>query len=173
MNFQQIFHWLFKKNEESLQRYITKIYIFFKCWKIEFLTLSFIFQFLHHIDREMIITYLVSSRRSIEIWRVCKIYERQGGAEPSVSFTNPPYFYRPSGTDQTSVLFRQGPWIVYAVTKKGQKLTQAAYTAEIFARKCDVTTCANDVINDDVKIKGRHDVMSLLKSITKPTFYPC
>ena len=28
-----------------------------------------------------IITYLVSCRRSIEIWRVCKIYGRRGGAE--------------------------------------------------------------------------------------------
>ena len=31
-----------------------------------------------------IITYLVSCRRSIEIWRVCKIYGRRGGAEPSI-----------------------------------------------------------------------------------------
>ena len=74
-----------------------------------------------------IITYLVSYRRSIEIWRVCKIYGRRGGAEPSIYFTNPPYFYRPSGTDQISVLFRRGPWIVYAVTKIRQKSTQAAY----------------------------------------------
>ena len=49
------------------------------------------------------ITYLVSCRRSIEIWRVCKIYGRRGGAEPSIYFTNPPYFYRPSATDQISV----------------------------------------------------------------------
>ena len=56
-----------------------------------------------------IITYLVSCRRSIEIWRVCKIYGRRGGAEPSIYFTNPPYFYRPSATDQISVLFRRGP----------------------------------------------------------------
>ena len=74
-----------------------------------------------------IITYLVSYRRSIEIWRVCKIYGRRGGAEPSIYFTNPPYFYRPSGTDQISVLFRRGPWIVYTVTKIRQKSTQAAY----------------------------------------------
>ena len=56
-----------------------------------------------------IITYLVSYRRSIEIWRVCKIYGRRGGAEPSIDFTNPPYFYRPSVTDQISVLFCRGP----------------------------------------------------------------
>ena len=60
------------------------------------------------------ITYLVSARRSIEIWRVCKIYGRRGGrsielwrvcktygrrggAEPSIYFTNPQYFYRSSG----------------------------------------------------------------------------
>ena len=70
---------------------------------------------------------MVSYRRSIEIWRVCKIYGRRGGAEPSIYFTNPPYFYRPSGTDQISVLFRQGPLIVFTVTKIGQKSTQAAY----------------------------------------------
>ena len=51
------------------------------------------------------ITYLVSSRRSIEIWRVCKIYGRRGGAEPSIYFTNLTYFYVRSGTDQISVLF--------------------------------------------------------------------
>ena len=80
-----------------------------------------------HFTGKANITYLVSYRRSIEIWWVCKIYGRRGGAEPSIYFTNPPYFYRPSVTDQISVLFRQGPWIVYAVTKIGQKSTQAAY----------------------------------------------
>ena len=73
------------------------------------------------------ITYLVSYRRSIKIWRVCKIYGRRGGAEPSIYFTNPTYFYRPSWTDQISVLFRRGPWIVYTVTKMGKKSTQASY----------------------------------------------
>ena len=103
-----------------------------------------------------IITYLVSCRRSIEIWRVCKIYGRRGGAEPSIYFTNPPYFYRPSATDQISVLFRRGPWIMYVVAKIGKKSMQIrlhTYTAEFCARKCDVTTCADDVIDYAMKIK--------------------
>ena len=38
-----------------------------------------------------------------EIWRVCKIYGRLGSASPFIDFTPPPpYFYRPSGTDQIS-----------------------------------------------------------------------
>ena len=39
-----------------------------------------------------IVTYLVSSRRFIEIWRVCKMYGRRGEAEPSIYLINPPYF---------------------------------------------------------------------------------
>ena len=74
-----------------------------------------------------IIIYLVSCRRSIEIWRVCKIYGRRGGAEPSIYFTNPPYFYGPSATDQISVLFRRGPWIMYVVAKIGKKSKQTSY----------------------------------------------
>ena len=111
-----------------------------------------------------IITYVVSYRRSIEIWRVCKIYGRRGGAEPSILFTNPPYFYRLSGTDNISVLFRRGPWIEYAVTKIGNKQHRLhTYAAEFCARKCDVTTCADDVIDDAVKNQRRHDVLPLLK----------
>ena len=67
---------------------------------------------------EYIITYLVSSRPYIEICRVCKIYGRRGGAEPSIYFTNPTYFYVPSGTDQISVLFRRGPLFVCALLRK-------------------------------------------------------
>ena len=37
-----------------------------------------------------------------------------GGIKPSIYFTNQPYFYRPSATDQMIVLFRRGPWIAYA-----------------------------------------------------------
>ena len=105
---------------------------------------------------ENIITYLVSCRRSIEIWRVCKIYGRRGGAEPSIYFTNSPYFYRPSATDQISVLFRRGPWIMYVVAKIGKnqsRLHTGTYTAGFCARKCDVTTCADDVIGYAMKIK--------------------
>ena len=100
-------------------------------------------------------TYLVSSRRSIEIWGGgCKIYERRGGAEPSIYFTNPPYFYRPSGTDQISVLFRLSPWIVYTITKLRKKIRRLhTYTAVFCARKYDVTACADDVIDGAVKIK--------------------
>ena len=102
-------------------------------------------------------TYLVSSRRSIEIRGGCKIYERRGGAEPSIYmyFTNPPYFYRPSGTDHISVLFRLGPWIVYAITKISKKKIRRLhkYTAVFCVRKDDVTACADDVIDGAVKIK--------------------
>ena len=36
-------------------------------------------------------------------------------------FPNPPYFYRPSGTEQISVLFRLGLCTVYAATKIRKK----------------------------------------------------
>ena len=72
------------------------------------------------------ITYLVSSRPYIEICRICKIYGRRGGAEPSIYFTNPTYFYVRSGTDQISVLFRRGPLFVYAVLRKIRKLIRTA-----------------------------------------------
>ena len=68
------------------------------------------------------IIYLDSSRPYIEICRVCKIYGRRGGAEPSmyfykpdisalpsIDFTNPTYFYVLSKSDQMGVLFRRGP----------------------------------------------------------------
>ena len=87
-------------------------------------------------DSTDIITYLVSCRRSIEIWRVCKIYGRRGGAEPSIYFTNPPYFYRPSATDQISVLFRRGPWIMYIVAKIGKKINaDFIHIRQSFARE--------------------------------------
>ena len=41
--------------------------------------------------------------------RVCKIYGRRGGAEPSIYFTNPTYFYVRSGTDQISNIKQVGP----------------------------------------------------------------
>ena len=86
----------------------------------------------------------------------CKIYGRRGGTEPSIYFTNPPYFYRSSVTDQISVLFRLGPWIVYAITKISKKKKFRwlhTYTAMFCARKYDVTSCADDVIDGAVKIK--------------------
>ena len=120
------------------------------------------------------ITYFVISRRSIEIWRVCKIYGRRGGAEPSIYFTNPPYFYRPSWTDQISVLFRQGPWIVYAVTKIGRKSTQPAY---IYGRDLRAKMWRYDLRGRRHKRrcenKGRHDAMPLLKSMKKTTLVRC
>ena len=95
-------------------------------------------------------TYLVSSRRSIEIWG--------GGVKSmkaSIYFTNPPYFYRPSETDQISALFRLGPWIVYPITKISKKKFRRlhTYTAVFCVRKYDVTACADDVIDGVVKIK--------------------
>ena len=73
-----------------------------------------------------IITYLVSSKPYIEICRVCKIYGRRGGAEPSIDFTNPTYFYVRSWTDQISVLFRRGPLFIYTVLRKIRKFIRTA-----------------------------------------------
>ena len=91
-----------------------------------------------------IITYLVSSRPYIEICRVCKIYGRRGGAEHSIYFTNPTYFYVRSGTDQISVLFHWGPLFVYVVLRKIRKFIRTAdkLTTSMLARKCDVVSCA-------------------------------
>ena len=118
---------------------------------------------LKHVELFTNITYLVSYRRSIEIWRVCKIYGRRGGAEPSIYFTNPPYFYRPSGTDHISILFRRGPWIVYAVTKIGKKSTQYSY---ICGRVLRAKMWRYDLRGRRHRLRcenqGRHDVMPLL-----------
>ena len=86
-----------------------------------------IYQHVRHKSQHAdIITYLVSSRPYIEICRVCKIYGRRGGAEPSIYFTNPTYFYVRSGTDQVSVLFRRGPLFVYAILRKIRKFILTA-----------------------------------------------
>ena len=118
--------------------------------------------------KENIITYLVSYRRSIEIWRVCKIYGRRGGAEPSIYFTNPPYFYRPSGTDQISVLFCRGPWTVYAVTKISKNSTQASY---IYGRVLRAKIWRSDLRGRRHRLRceyqGRQEVVPLLKSLKK------
>ena len=87
---------------EDVYAFVLGRYVAMQIWRVKEL-------FVPGIVASTIITYLVSCRRSIEIWRVCKIYGRRGGAEPSIYFTNPPYFYRPSATDQISVLFRRGP----------------------------------------------------------------
>ena len=43
---------------------------------------------------------------------------------------------------------------MYAVAKiRKNQCRLHTYTAEFCAQKCDVTTCANDVIDDAVKIK--------------------
>ena len=42
-----------------------------------------------------------------------KIYVRLGSALPSIDFTNPPYFYKPSGTDQISNITETYKMIVY------------------------------------------------------------
>ena len=118
--------------------------------------------------------YLVSCRRSIEIWRVCKIYGRRGGAEPSIYFTNPPYFYRPSATDQISVLFRQGPWIVHTVTKIGGKSTQTSY---IYSRVLRAKMWRYDLRGRRHRRRcenqGRHDAMPVPKSMKKSTLVRC
>ena len=121
------------------------------------------------------ITYLVTYRRSIEIWRVCKIYGRRGGAEPFIYFTNPPYFYRPSVSDQISVLFRRGPWIVYPETKIGGNSTQASY---IYDRVLRAKMWRYDLRGRRHRLRceyqGRHDVMlNLLKSMKKSTLVRC
>ena len=121
-----------------------------------------------------IITYLVSSRRSIEIRQVCKIYGRRGGAEPSIYFTNPPYFYRPSGTDQISVLFRRGPCIVYTVTKIRKKSPKASY---IYGRILRAKMWRYGFRGRRHRLRGenqgRHDVMPLLKLMTKSNSLRC
>ena len=100
------------------------------------------------------ITYLISSRPYIEICRVCKIYGRRGGAEPSIYFTNPTYFYVLYGADQISVLFRRGP--VLCKTRKFIHITS------MLARKCDVASCATshyDVIDTSMKVKAYFEVL--------------
>ena len=121
-----------------------------------------------------IITYLVSCRRSIEIWRVCKIYGRRGGAEPSIYFTNPPYFYRSSATDQISVLFRRGPWIMYVLAKIWKKSKQTSY---IYGRVLRAKMWRYDLRGRRHRLRyenqGRNDVVPLLKSRKKSTLVRC
>ena len=114
------------------------------------------------------ITYLVSSRSYIEICRVCKIYGRRGGAEPSIYFTNPTYFYIRSGTDQISVLFRRGPLFVYAVIRTIRKFIRPAekLTTSMLAGKCDVASCAtshHDVIDAGMKFKAYSEILWVRK----------
>ena len=119
----------------------------------------------------IIITYLVSSRPYIEICRVCKIYGRRGGAEPSIYFTNPTYLYVRSGTDQISVLIRRGPLFGYAVLRKIRKLIRTAdKLTSMLARKCDVASCATshyDVIHAVMKVKAYFEVRLVRKSRQK------
>ena len=98
-----------------------------------------------------IMTYLVSSRRSIEIWGGV-VKSMEGKAEP-IYFTNPPYFYRLSGTDQISVSSRSLNCLSSNQNKQKKTHRLHTYTAVFCARKYDVTACANDVIDGAVKIK--------------------
>ena len=125
-----------------------------------------------------IITYLVSSRPYIEICQVGKIYGRRGGAEPSIYFTNPTYFYVLSRTNQISVLFRRRPSLVYAVLRKIRKFIRTAdkETTSILARKCDVASCATshyDVIDAGMKVKAYFEVLWVRKSRQKQTLPGC
>ena len=115
---------------------------------------------------------MVSSRLYIEICRVCKIYGRRGGAEPSIYFTNPTYFYVRSGTDQISVLFRRGILFVYAVFRKIRKFIRNAdkLTTSMLARKCNVASCATshyDVIDTGMKVKAYFEVLWVRQSRQK------
>ena len=119
-----------------------------------------------------IITYLVSSRPYIEICRVCKIYGRRGGAELSIYFTNPTYFYVGSGTDQISVLFRRGPLFVYAVTPQIRNFIRNAdkLPTSMLARKCVVASCTTshyDVMDAGMKVKAYFEVLWVRKSRQK------
>ena len=125
-----------------------------------------------------IITYLVISRPYIEICRVCKIYGRRGGAEPSIYFTNPTYFYVRSGTDQISVLFRRGPLFVYAVLRKIRKFIRTAkrLTTSVLTRKCDVASCATShyyVIDAGMKVKAYFEGFVCAKIKAKATLLGC
>ena len=91
-----------------------------------------------------IITYLVSSRPYIEIFRVCKIYGR-------------------SGTEEISVLFRRGHLFVYAVLLKIRKIIRIAdkLTTSILARKFNIasyTTSHFDVIDASMTVKAYFEV---------------
>ena len=125
-----------------------------------------------------IITYLVSSRPYIEICRVCKIYGRRGGVEPSIYFTNPTFFYVRSGTDQISVLFRRGPLFVYTGLRKIRKFIRTAdkLTTSMLARKCGVASCATSqyyVIDAGMKVKANFEVLWVRKSRQKATSLGC
>ena len=108
----------------------------------------------------------------IEICRVCKIYGRRGGAEPSIYFINPTYFYVRSGTDRISELFRRGPLFVYRVLRKIRIHSHCRYklTTSMLARKCGVASCATshyDVIDADMKVKAYFEVLWVRKSRQK------
>ena len=118
------------------------------------------------------ITYFVSSRPYIEICRVCKIYERRGGAEISIYFTNPTYFYVRSGTDKISALFRRVPLFFYAELSKIRKFIRTAdkLTTSKLARKCHVASCATshyDVSDAGMKVKAYFEVLCVRKSRQK------
>ena len=108
-----VFHW-FPPPAHKSRVQLNLISKFFQCLLTLFLKLFTLFAFMNIMSCHdhvaalslYIITYLVSSRPYIEICRVCKIYGRRGGAEPSIYFTNQTYFYVRFGTDQISVLFR-------------------------------------------------------------------
>ena len=93
-----------------------------------------------------------------------KIYERRGGAKPSIYFTNPTYFYVRSWTDQISVLFCRGPLFVYAVLRKTRKFIRTAdkLTTSMLARKCHVASCATShygVIDAGMKVKAYFEIL--------------
>ena len=82
-----------------------------------------------------------------------------------IYFTNPPYFYRLSATDQISVLFRRGPSIMYAVKKKIGENINAGFMH--IRQSCDVTTCADAM---KIKFKGTRDNFKIHVNFMKSTF---
>ena len=100
----------------------------------------------------------------------------EGEAEPSLQYIlqNPPYFYRQSGTGQTSVLFRRGPCIVYAVTKIRQKSPPATYIyVKVLRAKMWRYGFRGRRHRLRCETQGQHDVMPLLKSMKKSTSLRC
>ena len=108
--------------------------------------------------RPYIITYFVSSKPYIEICRVCKIYGRRGGADPSIYFYKPDIVLCTVWNWPNKCFISPGPLFVYAVLRKIRKFIRTAnkLTTRMLARKCVVASCATshyDVIDPVWKLR--------------------
>ena len=105
------------------------------------------------------------------IWSVADGLLKYGGFVKSMEGKA---VYRPSATVQMCVLFRRGPWIMYAVTKRGKKSKQASY---IYGRVLRAKMWRYDLCGRRHRLhyenQGRNDVMPLLKLTKKSTLVRC